>query len=187
MRPIPIDFARPSLRQGLHTMRPLSWLVLAAIAGFWVVVAVGAARMVQKENAATLQSAALVERAQLQLAQRDAQQAAAPAVPISEAQAAAINAAVAQLNVPWRDLFDALEAATPQSIALLAIEPDARKKRLRGSAEAKTNDDMVAYIEQLKRQPILTRVMLTRHERNEQDPNKPYRFEFECQWTEGGR
>ena len=50
-------------------------------------------------------------------------------------------------------------------------------------AEAKTSDDMIAYIEQLKKQEFFTAVLLTKHEINEQDPNKPWRFQFEAQWV----
>ncbi|HTD05059.1 PilN domain-containing protein [Undibacterium sp.] len=101
---------------------------------------------------------------------------------IPEAQALAVNAAVQQLNLPWRDVLNAIEAATPKSIALISLEPDAKAATLRGHAEAKTPDDMIAYIEQLKKEEFFIQVQLLKHEIVEQDPNRPYRFQFEVLW-----
>lgn len=103
---------------------------------------------------------------------------------IPEARALMVNAAIQQLNLPWSDVFDAIEAATPHTIALVSIEPDAKKQLIKGTAEAIGSDDMIAYIEQLKRQPLFVSVVLTKHEVNQQDQYKPYRFEFTAQWKE---
>jgi Tfp pilus assembly protein PilN len=93
-----------------------------------------------------------------------------------------VNAAVLQLNLPWRALHDAVQAGTPSNIALLALEPDARKSMLRITAEAKTSDDMIAYVEQLQKSEWFGGVLLSRHEVNEQDPNRPIRFQLDAQW-----
>jgi hypothetical protein len=92
-----------------------------------------------------------------------------------------------QLNLPWRDVLDAVEAATPESIALLMLEPDAKKRRLKGTAEAKSSESMISYIEELKRQKYFSEIILTRHETNDQDPNRPLRFLFEAQWLESSQ
>lgn len=55
---------------------------------------------------------------------------------------------------------------------------------LKATAEAKASDDMVGYVEQLKKQGLFSNVLLTRHEINEQDPNKPIRFQLEAEWIE---
>jgi Tfp pilus assembly protein PilN len=102
--------------------------------------------------------------------------------PVPEAQAAAVNAAVLQLNLPWRALHDAVQAGTPANIALLAMEPDARKNSVRITAEAKSSDDMIAYVEQLQKGDWFSAVLLSRHEINEQDPNRPIRFQLDAQW-----
>jgi Tfp pilus assembly protein PilN len=118
-------------------------------------------------------------------ARKDAEEARrqrAPQVAIPEQQAKAVNAAIAKLNLPWRDLFDAIESATPPSIAVVSLEPDASKRAIRGTAEAATSDSMVAYIDGLKHQALFIDVVLTRHEINTQDPNKPLRFQFEAEW-----
>jgi Tfp pilus assembly protein PilN len=135
------------------------------------------AQMVASKRAFDAQLAALRVRASAPAAAPVP--AAGPA--ISAAQAAAVNGAVLQLNLPWRALHDAIGAATPRSIALLALEPDARKRTMRITAEAKTSDDMIAYVEQLKQQELFAAVVLTRHEINDQDPNKPIRFQLDAQ------
>jgi hypothetical protein len=77
---------------------------------------------------------------------------------------------------------DAVQAATPATIALLALEPDARKSSVRITAEAKNSDDMIAYVEALQRVEWFTTVLLARHEINEQDANRPIRFQIDAQW-----
>ena len=91
-------------------------------------------------------------------------------------------AAAQQLNLPWRGLYDAVQAATPATIALLALEPDAKKNSVRITAEAKGSDDMIAYVEQLERIEWFSTVLLARHEINEQDKNRPIRFQIDAQW-----
>lgn len=99
-------------------------------------------------------------------------------------QVATINNAVRQLNTPWVDLLDALESASDQRIALFEIRPEAVTRQLLGSAEARNSDDMVRYIERLKSQPMFSAVLITSHQINEQDRNKPMRFEFSVTWKE---
>lgn len=103
---------------------------------------------------------------------------------IGASQADAVNAAIGQLNLPWRDVLDAIEVATPATIALVTLEPDAKKHQVQVEAEAKTGDEMIAYVEQLKHQPLFDEVVLTRHEVNVQDPNKPIRFQLYARWVE---
>jgi Tfp pilus assembly protein PilN len=103
-------------------------------------------------------------------------------VAIPEAQATFVNAAILQLNLPWRELQDAVLAATPRTVALVAMEPDPRKRILKITAETKTSDDMVDYIAALKDQESFSGVILTRHEINDADPNRPLRFQLEATW-----
>jgi Tfp pilus assembly protein PilN len=123
-----------------------------------------------------------------QLQQRVGSQADKPrrtaARPIAPAQAATVNAAVRQLNIPWGDLLDATEAAAGKNLALLELRPDASAHRLHGLAEARTSSDMIACIERLKAQSVFTGVVVTSHQINEQDRNKPVRFEFVATWRE---
>jgi Tfp pilus assembly protein PilN len=103
-------------------------------------------------------------------------------VNIAPAQALAINAAVRQLNLPWTELMEALEAASTPEVAVLEWSPQAESATLKGVAEARTSDDMIAYARKLKEQTFFTAVELTSHQVNEQDRNKPLRFDFVVSW-----
>jgi Tfp pilus assembly protein PilN len=178
MKPIRIDFAPRSLSRTIARTGWRSWLcsVLAVILCLSAIVV--AVHLTRQQH---------IRQAQLNntLAQTNQRSAARPApqkIVVSEAQATAVNTAIRQLNLPWRDLFDAIEGATPASIALLSLEPDAKRQVIKGLAEAKNSDDMVDYIAQLKQQKLFTDVVLNRHEMNDKDVNRPIRFQFQAQW-----
>ena len=175
-----IDFAPPGWRRSLYRVPSWAWaaaalgVVLLATAAW----AGGAALQRQHLREAQLQ------RAQQRVAHATQGPAPQAQTAIAPAQAAAVNAAILQLNLPWRDVQDALATATPPDIALLALEPDARKRVLKITAETKSSDAMVAYVALLKQQELFgTRVQLLRHEINGLDPNKPLRFQLEARWS----
>ncbi|MFC5462372.1 PilN domain-containing protein [Massilia niabensis] len=178
MKRVRIDFAPPGLRRTLfHTPR-LAWLILAAGVCLALPAALYANHYLTEKHAF-----------EAELAARNARVAAPLALPVavrapvaSEAQAAAVNAAILQLNLPWRDLHDAVAATTPAAVALLALEPDAKRRVLRITAEARSSDDMLAYVERVQDLEWFANVALTRHEINEQDPNRPIRFQLDAQW-----
>lgn len=117
----------------------------------------------------------------------DKKQMKASIVKLPQEEVHAINQAITALNLPWTDLFDALEKASSDKVALLQVLPNNRQSSLKAVAETKNSDDMIAYLEALKQQKFFTDVVLEKHEINEQDPNKPYRFQFAVLWSEGGR
>jgi hypothetical protein len=179
MTRLDIDFAPPGWRRSLHRVSAWAWCIGALGVALAVTAAYGGSAALQRQKAG---------EARWQLAQQRVMAATqgpatAPQAPIAPAQAAAVNAAILQLNLPWRDLQDALASATPPAIALLALEPDARKRVLKITAETTGSDAMVAYIAQLKQQELFgARVQLLRHEINALDPNKPLRFQVEARW-----
>lgn len=179
MRQMNIDFAPRSLRRSLFHAHPAllalggAGLLLCAAAGF------GGWKLVEQQRLREHQLRHIQERA----AAISARPVEVARVAIPEGQAAFVNGAILQLNLPWRDLQDAVAAATPRSVALVAMEPDSRKQVLKITAETKTSDDMVAYVAELKQQELFSGVTLTRHEINEQDPNRPLRFQLEAAWV----
>jgi Tfp pilus assembly protein PilN len=178
MTELQIDFSAPSIQRTLHRTGPRTWALAAAALLLCVLAGVLGARLLAQRRA---------DDAQLQAARLRAAPVApvvAKAAPrISELQAGAVNAAIMQLNLPWRALHDAIGAATPPEIAMLALEPDARKRTMKITAEAKSSDAMISYVEELKKQELFAGVILTRHEINEQDPARPIRFQIEAEWT----
>lgn len=179
MKRLPIDFAPPSVQRTLYRTGMGAWLLVFVALLLWLGAAFLGWRLLVQQQAdeARLAAAATRARAPVVVAVASAQP------KISEVQAAAVNAAVMQLNLPWRALHDAIGAATPPTIAMLALEPDARKRSMKITAEAKTSDAMIAYVEELKRQELFAGVVLTRHEINDQDANRPIRFQIEAEWT----
>lgn len=178
MKPMQIDFATPGWRAMLYRSHPA---VLAAGVLGALLLAAGATTGMQasQQQAAREESLRAQQRKQAAAARVPERK---PEAAIPEAQAVAVNAAILQLNLPWRQLQDAIAAANSPAVALLALDPDPRKQTLKITAEAKNSDDMVGYIEQLKQQEFFNGAALLRHEINEQDPNHPLRFQVEVQW-----
>ena len=183
MKAIRINFAPHSLLRTARETHPITWLLAAAGAALCAGAIVTGSALLQDYQSRTLD----LQRKQASLTERGARKPAPKKSNATEAQATAVNNAIAQLNLPWRDLLDAVEAATPANIALLTLAPDAKKHVVKGSAEAKSSDAMIDYIEQLKQQDFFSAVVLTKHEINEQDPNRPIRFQFEAQWAEANQ
>ena len=179
MKRLRIDFAAPSMARLLHRAGPGTWLlvllaVLLCASAAWL-----GWRLLEQQRV----HGEALEAARVKANVRVVAVVAAPMPHISDAQAAAVNDAVLQLNLPWRALQDTVAEATPANIAMLALEPDARKQSMKITAEARSADDMVGYVAKLGQQELFTEVTLTRHEINEQDPNRPIRFQVEAHWS----
>jgi Tfp pilus assembly protein PilN len=99
-----------------------------------------------------------------------------------EREARVLANVAAELNMPWNPLFRALEEA-PQKIALLSIEPDAHKRELILTGEAKDFTEMLDYVRYLQRQVMLSGIALQTHQINQQDRDKPVRFRITAGWT----
>lgn len=123
-------------------------------------------------------------QAELALAQEKVNRSRTAADPMRRRKAAleraeeikAANDVIRQLNFPWAAMFGALEAATNQDVALLGIEPDARKNLVRVTAECKTDSAMLNYIRRLQQTELLADVTLQKHEIQAQDAERPLRF-----------
>ncbi|WP_322401443.1 PilN domain-containing protein [Massilia luteola] len=179
MKKVRIDFAPPSLARTWYRAPRGTWSLLVAACALAGPLASTVAQYRALQRAEAQRTAQVAEARARAVARAPV---AAPMRTVPPAQAGAVNASVQQLNLPWRGLHDAVQAATPANIALLALEPDAKKSTVRITAEAKSSDDMIAYVEQLERIEWFTTVLLARHEINEQDPNRPIRFQVDAQW-----
>lgn len=176
MKPILINFAPASMQRTLHAT-PAGWWVLA-LAGALLCLSAGVAITRLSTQQRTIQA-----QQRLQEERRAAAPAQAARPAIAQDQATAVNAAIMRLNLPWRDLHEAVEQGTPATIALLSLDPDPQARTLRIVAEARNSDAMLAYVEQLKQQPFFVGAVLVKHEVNEQDPNHVLRFQVDVQWT----
>lgn len=104
---------------------------------------------------------------------------------LSEPEIIAINNAVGQLNTAWPALLDAFESVATADIALLQIEPDHRRRLVKGLAEAKNHQHMLAYLAAIGATRPFVNAMVSKQEVNEKDPNRPLRFMFEALLDDG--
>jgi hypothetical protein len=95
--------------------------------------------------------------------------------------------AAQDLATPWTLLLAELEQASKDSqgeVALLGVEPDHGKHSVRVSAEARTLELALHYVERLQSSRSLEYPMLDRHEIRSTDPQRPVRFELTGQWKD---
>lgn len=92
------------------------------------------------------------------------------------------NEVLRQLSVPWEALFQTVESAGGNGVALLALEPDTEKRLVKISGEAKSIAAMLDYIKLLENRDVLGTVYLQSHHVQLQDPEKPVRFELLAIW-----
>lgn len=92
-----------------------------------------------------------------------------------------INHIITELNTPWSDFLDAIEAIN-SDVAILAIEPNIQKHLIRIQAESKNNDQMLEFLGVLRQSEHFKNSLLIKYETNELDSNKPTRFTIETSW-----
>ncbi len=173
MRPITLDFRRT---------RPLlsgAGLVLLA-AGLVAALYVGAAqhRLAEKLRVAEQNMHSLEKAGAHRLPAARADDSAALQLEVRQA-----NEILHQLALPWDELFKAIETARDRDVALLAVQPDAPRRTLRLSGEARNLDAILGYVDRLERSGVLSGVYLTQHELRSQDPEKPVRFALVANWA----
>jgi hypothetical protein len=114
----------------------------------------------------------------------------AAARPAVDPQVAALeikraNEIAYQLRQPWGELFQSIESANVPEVALLSIESDTDKRRVKISAEGKNLDALVAYLRFLEGLTTLSGVYLESHSFQQQDPQHPVRFVVAADWAVG--
>ena len=148
--------------------------ILAAALGVAALLALWQQRLVHELNALEL------ERQAVRLASTDAR--VAPIAPSRLDDAARRAEQVAlELRLPWTALFDAVEGAADASVALLTIEPDARRSALRVSGEARNKKAMLDYMNRLGAQPPMLRAVLESHQQREA-AGSPVQFTLIATW-----
>ncbi|MGN6317604.1 PilN domain-containing protein [Trinickia sp.] len=178
MNPLHIDFAPPSLRRELYRTRliarvfAVAALTLSIVAGFRVHALLNRIDTLDREAVSLQARSGADMRHAMALARK----------PIDAKQAEAINAAVARLNLPWADILDALEAATPEQVSVLSVRPEPRGAQIKIEAQSSRAEDMIGYLTALEQQPAIGHVFLTKHERVRDGFAEVIRFQIEVQW-----
>jgi hypothetical protein len=99
-------------------------------------------------------------------------------------EVARANEVLRRITLPWTELFAAVESAAPGEVALLTMEPDAEKRLLRISGEAKHLAAMLDYVRTLEGRPMFHAVTLSNHHEQVSDPQRPIRFSLVVAWRE---
>jgi len=107
-------------------------------------------------------------------------------VPAVRDQIKKANAVLRLMNVPWGELFAAIESAEDGNVALLAVQPDPRSRSVLLGGEARSLPAVFAYMERLERTKRLHDVVLMSHELKSKEPGQPIAFTLSAGWREGG-
>ena len=92
------------------------------------------------------------------------------------------NEILLQLTLPWGELFASAESAGTPDVALLSIESETDKRRVKIAGEAKSLESILDYLRYLESRPALVDVYLQSHELQKQDTQQPVRFVVSAQW-----
>jgi hypothetical protein len=99
----------------------------------------------------------------------------------------AAEAVVRQLALPWGAMVQAVESAASRDVALLQMQPEARERQLRLTAEARNENAMLKYLRRLETARSLAGVHLSSHQVVLEDPRRPIRFTVLARLKEPGK
>jgi Tfp pilus assembly protein PilN len=87
-----------------------------------------------------------------------------------------------QLATPWQKLFQSLERASSEEVALLSVQPDAQRGSVSIVGEAKEYGDVLTFARRLNQQAPLGDAHLVGTEIREADPQRPMVFTIAARW-----
>ena len=102
--------------------------------------------------------------------------------PVNAEEYESARATVRRLSTPWGRLFQTLEAAHMDRVALLGIEPDAEAGTVSLSGEAKDYLAVLSYVATLEERKELARVHLARHEIKQSARERTVSFTITASW-----
>jgi hypothetical protein len=94
------------------------------------------------------------------------------------------NGVLDQLNVPWGDLFTAIEMAQSSDVALLQVQPDARSRTVLLGGGARNLSAILDYMSRLERAEDLSEVLLVSHKIEARKPGRTVEFLLSGRWVE---
>jgi hypothetical protein len=94
------------------------------------------------------------------------------------------NAILDQINLPWETLFDAIEHAATEEIALLSLQPNVSSRTLRISGEAKSMPELLDFVEALERELVFENVHLLNYKIKQDNPQRPIIFLLTAVWMQ---
>lgn len=176
MRPPSIEFGR--------VRRRLPWWValLFCVGAGWCASEMWRLGVTRQELEAL---GAETEAAKAQHARVAGAKASAPPFRLPAPSARAVNEAIQVLNLPWSDLFHALDEVQSADVGVLGIEADGMRRQVRVIAEARNTPAMLSYVERLGARPTFEPgLSLVKHETLDREPERPVRFEIRLSWRD---
>jgi hypothetical protein len=98
------------------------------------------------------------------------------------ARGAASKQVTEALQSPWAELLDVIDVKPEGDVALLSVEPSAVKRTVHITAEARDEAAMLEHLSLLQKDPRLSGVRLTSHQRQTQVPGAPWRYQIQGSW-----
>jgi hypothetical protein len=176
MRAIALDFLHPAGRGS----RFAPWLLLAGALAALAAVSYQRhlAREVMVREARVTELRGMATRSLPALAAQETD------TPEMRDQIKKANGVLQQMNVPWGELFAAIESAEDGSVALLAVQPDPRGRNVLVGGEGRDLPAVLAYMGRLERTGRLRDVVLMSHEIKTKEPGQPVAFTLIAAWKE---
>jgi hypothetical protein len=173
--------ARIDLEFRSHTplwLRGLGWALLAVGVGLMVWLGgLQEAADQQREDARTRLAALQASQEPEPATQADAEH-----EQDTEKQVQRANAVIDRLALPWDVLFRSVEVSGGKGLGLLTMAPNPEDRSVRLSGEAKTLDEVLAYIDRLGAQPVLSHVHLVSFETVQREGSEVVGFVVGAQW-----
>ena len=156
------------------------------VAGLALLLTGAAALSVVSVEIDDLEQQTLVAEARLQSLTRRGASLAARSAPGAgsgkDAAGAAASEVLTRLRAPWPDLLEQLEGLAELPVVVLDLDAEARGRSLRLAGEAKTMDDMLAFVEKLRQSRRLDEVFLEKHEPRKLGTVEVFAFTVQATW-----
>ena len=95
------------------------------------------------------------------------------------------NEVIGRLSLPWNELFRSIENAAIDTVALLSVQPQPQQRLITLNGEARSYDDVLAYMERLDASGAFVRTRLLSHKVKKDDPRHPVAFAIAASWRIG--
>jgi len=107
---------------------------------------------------------------------------------VNERVVAEARRVAAELRTPWNPLLDDLEAATAAGrgdVALVSVEPDRVRQRLKLVAEARSLPAALKYVQRLQQKASIREALLETHQVRTDVGERPVRVQIVAAWRVG--
>ncbi len=92
------------------------------------------------------------------------------------------NAILGEINLPWEALFDSVEHASSEEVALLSMQPNIRSQSLRIGGEARDMAVLLDFVEALERETTFKNAHLLNYKVKNDSPHRPITFLLTATW-----